>query len=375
MLWVERGNTLFGRDKDGNVFFYCKGDALSTYNTVEGKQDGLRDINLVSKGYRHLVCLDDFGNVWTAGCTEFGHLGREVSWTPGFGLVPSIINIIDITCSQHSTLCLNPDGIVYGFGVNVDGELGLGHNSTISLPIPLPLKNITSISGGTNHFLVLDTNGDVFTAGSNTYSQMGLTWFQRNFYKKNWVQIKGIPPIKRIFSAPASSFIETINNDILSFGSNTLGSIGHKSFRVISPTKIPFLTSPVINIICGGVDQSVIIEENGTIWLIGPGLLIYHIDENIQYDVGEEDVRINFKYIDFNSREEVISHSSLENLTLRNFRVIAYDISYNRNSWNRELFQEIQRVTVYVEITRLKNELEERFFFFDKSIQKKSARK
>lgn len=66
-------------------------------------------------------------------------------------------------------------GKVYTFGHNMNGQLGLGDTRNHYQPEivkSLLKKNITSISAGWSHTLVLTDQGDFYACGSGKYGEM-----------------------------------------------------------------------------------------------------------------------------------------------------------------------------------------------------------
>ena len=70
---------------------------------------------------------------------------------------------------------MTEDGSVYSWGF---GKMGaLGHNSTDSVTQPRKvegLANAIRVDCGTDHTMVLDANGKLWSFGENTYGQLGL---------------------------------------------------------------------------------------------------------------------------------------------------------------------------------------------------------
>ncbi|XP_076116547.1 secretion-regulating guanine nucleotide exchange factor-like isoform X1 [Mytilus galloprovincialis] len=67
---------------------------------------------------------------------------------------------------------------LFSWGANSYGQLGLGHCTDKSIPEEINLSedfgNVSSVSGGGGHTLVLTDNGKLFVCGSNDKGQLGL---------------------------------------------------------------------------------------------------------------------------------------------------------------------------------------------------------
>jgi alpha-tubulin suppressor-like RCC1 family protein len=84
-------------------------------------------------------------------------------------LVIRLFDIVQILSLAESSLVLDSQGYVYTFGSNSAGQLGVGSDLKQSLrPIIIPsLSNITQISGIGYTSYALNKNGSVFSYGSN----------------------------------------------------------------------------------------------------------------------------------------------------------------------------------------------------------------
>ncbi|PKL30786.1 hypothetical protein CVV43_05370, partial [Candidatus Saccharibacteria bacterium HGW-Saccharibacteria-1] len=137
-----------------------------------------------AQGY-HTVALGTDGQIYSWGYNAYGELGNNTNTNSS---VPVVIyssgvlsgdNIISISTGNYHTLALGESGRVYSWGRNNSGQLG--DNTLINNLIPVEVyrsgvldgKKITKISSGSNHSLALDSNGELYSWGLNTYGQLG----------------------------------------------------------------------------------------------------------------------------------------------------------------------------------------------------------
>jgi alpha-tubulin suppressor-like RCC1 family protein len=93
--------------------------------------------------------------------------------SPNFN--PYLEDIVQISCGEEYTLCLNNQGQVCSFGRNTIGQLSFSNDYLIDTPILLDsMKNIIQISCKSQHALCLNKDGKVWAFGSNRYSELGL---------------------------------------------------------------------------------------------------------------------------------------------------------------------------------------------------------
>jgi len=109
--------------------------------------------------------------------------------------------------------------------------------------------NIASIDCGHSHALCLDYNGNVFSFGSNIYGQLGIGKRRKLldlFKKQSSMVIEpqkiDIPPCKQVACGDKFSICVLENGDVLSFGNNMQGQLGHgNNIDCSSPKIIPSL--------------------------------------------------------------------------------------------------------------------------------------
>lgn len=156
-------------------------------------------IKKISSGGDHLVFLAVGGDVYTAGNSEHGQLGRVSKYNSFRGgrrgsdmiLVPALVRIgkhrligqnkkaDDIWTSSYCTyLKMKDTEHIVAFGLNNSYQLGLDDlenryqpELVQNLTFQSPLKKVI---GGMHHTLFMDTNGRVYSMGSHRYGGLGL---------------------------------------------------------------------------------------------------------------------------------------------------------------------------------------------------------
>ena len=181
-------------------------------------------------------------NLWTCGRNDFGQLcqgNRENRLIPQ---KTSFSNILKISAGYLHSLFQNNKGEIFACGFNEDGQCGLGHfnhpqitPSLISTVLNLSLNIVHFICGGGQN-LFLDSEGNVFSVGSNGYGQLGLG---HNVKQNELKKIPNIPPIKIISCVCVSCYLVDFEGNLWTFGYNRSGQLGHgdKSNKNV-PTKV-----------------------------------------------------------------------------------------------------------------------------------------
>ena len=272
--------------KDNTIFLYPQ------------KVISLTNIQAVDCGFEHTICLDTMGNVYTFGSNEYGvlgiglkedelaytHLPQKVNLPPvkqiscgdifnicvteehtlfSFGLsnfgqlghgnthnfnMPKLIenleNVNFVTCAKESVICKTFDDSIYAWGSNMSLQLGFRDKSTIySTPskcINWP-NNIIDIKCGSIHVIMLSSEGDVYSCGSNYFGQLG-----RDTNKDDALvdKIESLSDIMRIECGYLSSICIDTKGDVYIFGNNLQGQLGCGHFKnIIEPLKHPSLSN------------------------------------------------------------------------------------------------------------------------------------
>ena len=133
-------------------------------------------VHFVCGGYHNLF-LDSAGNVFSVGFNGYGELGLGHNTNQNkLNKIPNIPPIKIISCVGSSCYLIDFEGNLWTFGSNGDGQLGYGDTKNINSPaIILTFGDIRQISYGSSgsHFLVKNSENQIFTAGNNIRGQLG----------------------------------------------------------------------------------------------------------------------------------------------------------------------------------------------------------
>ena len=137
------------------------------------------DMKIVAGSFHSFLLTSD-GRVYACGYNRKGQLGLgDNNDRSTFTLVPTTTTspIISIVAGSYHSLLLTSDGRVYACGSNGDGQLGLGDTndrSTFTLVPTTTTAPIISIVAGSDHSLLLTSDGRVYACGDNEEGQLGL---------------------------------------------------------------------------------------------------------------------------------------------------------------------------------------------------------
>ena len=163
--------------------------------------------------------------------------GELVTITGDFGIPTDVpLNIVEISAGTNHTLALDSNGQIWAWGANGNGQLGNGTNTASSVPVEVDTtgvlagRDIVQVAAGGEYSLALDSEGRVFSWGSNTNGQLGngSTW---GVYSNVPVEIDttGVlagRDIVQIVAGGFHSFAIDSEGSVFAWGSNWAGQLG-----------------------------------------------------------------------------------------------------------------------------------------------------
>ena len=276
-VWTAGGNYYGQLGKDGGN--------TSTFTQVT-VGNGVK-IEAIVAGSNHTVLLDANGNVWTAGWNSYGQLGigkedDNANSTFKQVTVGDGVKIKAIAADGVYTVLLDEDGNVWTAGRNNNGQLGRDENTGTDNANPTFKRvsvgdgvKIKAIAAGDSHTVLLDENGNVWTAGSNSYGQLGRT--ANNSPNPTFTQVtNGISGVKITAITAGDNHTVLLDKDgnVWSAGGNIYGQLGRDE-KVgtwnATPTFSQVTVSDGVKIkaIAANTDHTVLLDEYGNVWTAG----------------------------------------------------------------------------------------------------------
>lgn len=138
----------------------------------------LEGIKSIDAGNIFNIALKDDGTVFSWGVNDEGQLGNGNKGQDTSNGVPELIkglnNVSLISAGHKHVVVLTANGDIYGWGNAEAGQLGDVGNQSTSLPLKLtPIPNVIDISAGKNHTVALTEEGKILSWGENRYGQLG----------------------------------------------------------------------------------------------------------------------------------------------------------------------------------------------------------
>lgn len=186
-----------------------------------------RSVGLSNKSANHSIILTTDGTAYTMGNNGGGELGIGTS---GNEVSSPVAVIGGFTYNQVSTgelrcFGVTPAGKGYAWGSQSSGELGVGDSSLArSSPVAI-VGGITfsMISGGYSFAVGLDTSGNAWTWGTNTYGQLG---DGTTTNRSSPVQVLGGLIFEEVSAGGYHALARTSSGQVYAWGENADGQLG-----------------------------------------------------------------------------------------------------------------------------------------------------
>ncbi len=142
----------------------------------------------ISAGSSHAIALAEDGAVYSFGDNYDGQLGNGgfvSSLLPVPALIPSEVEIAQVSAGGGFSLARSVSGDIYAWGKSISGELGIGTNDNCaglhddySCTVPTPISNpagtkFVDVSAGSGHSLAVGIDGTTYAWGIGVFGELG----------------------------------------------------------------------------------------------------------------------------------------------------------------------------------------------------------
>lgn len=147
-----------------------------SHSNLETPIPGLVNIAKISAGDSHYLALDTMGVLYAWGNNTKGECGT--TQTGNISVREVDFGVCDISAGNAYTIYQKEDEGIYVLGDNSSGQIGLNTTASTATPTQIILPDgsrVFSIAAGEGtHSGLVDINGFVWQAGSNTYGELGM---------------------------------------------------------------------------------------------------------------------------------------------------------------------------------------------------------
>jgi alpha-tubulin suppressor-like RCC1 family protein len=190
---------------------------------------GLTNWKQVSGGTRSSLAIKTDGTLWSWGGNDSGQLGLNTT-TAGYSSpiqVGTLSNWNWVSTNQFNSYATKTDGTLWSWGSNAQGQLGLGATLVTNRLSPVQVGTLSNwsktINSGTGLYMqALNSDGFLWSVGSNSYGQLG------DFYTYPFFAQKSITydTWKSVSSGAGSTLLTKTDGTLWSTGINSFGALG-----------------------------------------------------------------------------------------------------------------------------------------------------
>ncbi|KAL9647319.1 hypothetical protein ABK040_011686 [Willaertia magna] len=236
----------------------------------------------IESGLGHAMILTNFGNMFGIGWNGCGQLAlgdlqnrRTFCKTK----LPNINSkVVKIACGSDHTVFLTKEGEIYVCGGNNQGQLGI--NDTDKMRVELPVKvyfqkkmePIKQIYCGLWFTIFLTSKNRIYVCGDNRYGQLGFEKLRSSYKPIVLSALSQQYNISKISCGAFHTIVLTSDNELFAFGRNHYGQLGIGDQRNRSyPTKIKFFekNNIVIESIQCGDFHTLFLTDKGEVFSCG----------------------------------------------------------------------------------------------------------
>lgn len=294
---------VFGADSCGELGFKKIGITKKLPTPVPIDES----IKQVSCGPMHTLSLTESGKVYTYGCNDEGALGRVTDGDEALEATPTVVpldsKVIKVTAGDSHSAALTEKNEVFVWGNFRDehGSIGLtpdcnGQASYEPIQL-LPETKFKDIASGSNHMLLLDVDGAVYSFGVGAQGQLGrlkleeigksekdqaITAENRELYlTPQPVSLKNVDPQRpfvcdAIYAGNFSSFATNTDkkkNRLAGWGLNNYYQLGYKGQKgqlvEYFPRRSTFTCSTSIVSVACGQHHTLFLTGTGRVYVAG----------------------------------------------------------------------------------------------------------
>lgn len=236
-LWVWGTNTTYGNLGNATLanipLPFCVTQFSHASNSLFGKSVAKVAMKATGEGVysTHVLCTD--GTVHAAGYNLYGQIGDGTTTnTNVFKQVTGLSGITDLQCGRErftSVFALNGAGEVFSWGYGADRILGHGGTASQLTPLKIAALNgitISAMSIAGQHAAFLDTQGRLYTQGTNTtYGALGT-----GDLANRALAVQVASAVAKVFCFGSGAFIRTFiirtDGTLWACGSNANSALG-----------------------------------------------------------------------------------------------------------------------------------------------------
>lgn len=201
---------------------------------------------------------------------ELATVTEEATYTATYAFTARSVTFKSIATGYHHSLAIDSEGKLYSWGSNDYGQLGNGTRTALKIPTEVVVADKTFKDCETTAWssLALTTDGDIYAFGANSCYELGL---QDNtaFYLKPTKVDAGDVKFSAISSGDYHTIALSTGGKLYAFGQSSNGECGVKAATLKAPTLIETNKDIKIDSIEAGYCNSYFITDEGKLYGMG----------------------------------------------------------------------------------------------------------
>ena len=193
------------------------------------------------------------------GQNSWGQLGDGTTVNRSSSVVIATA-VLSVAAGSNHSLLLKTDGTLWAMGSNSYGQLGDGTTTSRMTPVQVA-TGVVSMAAGDTHSLFLKTDGSLWAVGHNGVGELGDgTTTSRS------VPLQVASGVAAVAACFWNSFFIKIDGTLWGMGVNNYGQLGDGT-NAIRSSPIPVATG--VQAVSAGDWHSCLIKTDGTLWAMG----------------------------------------------------------------------------------------------------------
>ena len=221
------------------------------------------NVTAVFAGESNSYFLKKDKSLWGVGFNRYGALGRDQT---GNSNKPVLVetNVNRAFVGWNRLFYTDNTGALWGMGSHNRFQFGLGGLSSHSLPLKVLDENVTDVTSGDNHSVILKSDGSVWSAGADWDSRLGNGGNDRHESQFQKIVDGNVTHISTFFK---HTLLLKKDGSLWAFGSNHNGRLGDgtTSNRNV-PTRI---IDANVTACAAGESHSLFVKNDGSLWAMG----------------------------------------------------------------------------------------------------------
>lgn len=185
-------------------------------------------------------------------------LGDSKITATGFGPIPELTDVSFVSSGHNHSIVVKTDGQIVGWGENKWGQLGQEKNTpnTTTVVDVTVNKDVDQLESGWTHNMFLTKAGELWNWGRNTYGQLGAE------REKQWIpeKLPSLSNIKSISMGSEHNLALTKNGELYVWGWNEHGNCGTGDTKNVMKPKQIFVNEKVVLAAAGSGHNFALVE-------------------------------------------------------------------------------------------------------------------